>query len=150
MKKRLLAVLPLTVLFCSCSLSNFHIGNWRPFDKGEDGPSEGQNIDDVIPEDTSKHSTSVSPSHSAPFYLKVSETIDLSVSLSPAPENEDEKMFDWKVVGSSVLCEANQSDTKKATVKGIAPGTSTVIATNTYNKNLNMPAIASLSPLAKT
>ena len=63
------------------------------FEKKPD-PEKPQQYDDVTP-DERQHASSSSCSPSAPFYLKVGESRQLSLTLSPAPTDAAEKEFTW-------------------------------------------------------
>lgn len=142
MKKKFLVLIPTTFLLFSCNWS-FKI-KW-PWKKDNQDTQQQQNqnngnnqqqIDDVEPEETTTHATSVSSDPNASFYLKVGETRDLKVSLSPSPTFKTEKTFTWKCSDPSVQLTVNPDDSTKATVTGLKAGEATVTATNDYNKTL--------------
>lgn len=97
-------------------------------------------IPDVDPEDMHQHATSLSystGSPSAPFYLKVGETRNIGVTLSPSPDLDSEKTCNWKIDNAeSVDYVVDSTDSKKVTVTGLKTGTSKLTATNDYNRNL--------------
>ena len=130
MKKRLLAILPITFLFCSCSLQDFSIFGWQPF-----GPKDDQNEQKkpIEPSDTGKHATSISLTPSTPFMLKIGESRELSISFDQLPDSDDEKIFTWELTGDAVTYVVNESNTRKATVTGAKEGSCSLKVTNTYN-----------------
>ena len=143
MKKKLLLILPITMVLAGCKITIFNrtisIFEKKSNDsnKQEVTPSgETKIIDDVEPEDPTQHATSMSTTPNAPFYLKVGETKDISVSLSPAPELASEKIVEWNLVGDYLDYKVDQNNTYKVKVTGKTPGVAKLTATNTYNDTL--------------
>ncbi len=145
MKKKLLLFLPIAFLLCSCdnALTRLSIGNWKPFgfladkeQEEEEPKDDGVHPGDVTPEDMKQHATSISLNPSAPFQLKVGESKDLSVSLSPSPTDDSEKEIEWALSGDAVEYTVDETNTRKATVLGVRPGSAQITVTNTYNRNL--------------
>lgn len=149
MNKRILRILPACLLLCSCSnpLANLRIGNWYPFGKPtpikETTHVEGDPIviSDDKPQDLTQHATSMSQDPNAPFYVKVGETRDISVTLSPSPTLDSEKKIEWEIEGENFIDYTvdpkNEGKTNKVSVTGKAAGTATLTATNEYNSSLS-------------
>lgn len=143
MKKKLLLILPISMILCGCKFSIF--GKTFTFFEKKSAPESEQKdtkpsndqqvINDVEPEDPTKHATNMSMTPNAPFYLKVGETKDISVSLSPAPTLTSEKTIAWSLKGEYITYVV-QENTYKVKITGTNPGTSYLTATNTYNQNL--------------
>ena len=134
MKKKFL-LLPILggFLLSGCKISLFGKTLYL-FEKKPD-PEKPQSYDDVTP-DERQHASSVSCSPSAPFYLKVGETKDLSLTLSPSPTDAAEKEFTWVKNNDHASFEVNPSNPLKATVTGVSAGTTTLTATNKYSDDL--------------
>ena len=145
MKKKVLLFLPIAFLLCSCdnALTRLSIGNWKPFgfladkEEEEEQKDDGIHPGDVDPEEMKQHANSISLSPSAPFQLFVGQSRALSVSLTPPPTDDSEKIVEWALSGDAVEYEVSEEDTKKANVFGVKPGSATLTATNTYNRNLS-------------
>ena len=159
MKKKALLILPLSFMLCSCSLVEFSIGDFKPFEAlanfkiGEFQPfkfllKESNGNNDNKPDSGSvtpsgdepstgeTHATSISATPNAPFYLKVGETTNVSVSLSPSTGvAESEKLFRWELQGDNITCDLSTTD-KKISIEGKKAGSCTLTATNTYNVSL--------------
>ena len=136
MKKKTLLLLPLTFLLASCQFNIFGI-DFRLFEKKENNSQNTQeekkeDIPDVDPE-IYTHATSVSADPRAAFYLNVGEERQLKMTLSPTPTKDDEKIFEWNLVGDAVTLNVDETNTAKATVVGNKVGHAEITATNTYN-----------------
>ena len=136
-KKMLLLPILGSFLLTGCKFSLFGKTIYL-FEKPKD--KEPEVIPDVDPEDMHQHATSLSystGSPNAPFYLKVGETRNLGVTLSPSPDLDNEKTCNWKIDNAeSVSYEVDSTDSKKVTVTGVKTGTSKLTVTNDYNRNL--------------
>lgn len=134
MKKKSLLILPIAFLLSACTITD--PSTWFDFLKKKDNsqPDEGEVIDG--PDEMHTHATSLNQTPNAPFYLKVDESREISVSLSPSPDLAEEKVFTWTLSGDFIEYSVNQTNTAKVTVTGKKPGTSTLTATNTYNELL--------------
>ena len=143
MKKKLLLILPISLILCGCKITLFG-KTITLFEKKSKQETPEQIhvdgdpiiIDDIEPDDPTKHATSITLDPNAPFYLKVGETRNISCSLSPAPTIADEKKMEWSLKGDFLDYEVNPDNSYKVAVTGKAPGTSTLTATNKYNNNL--------------
>lgn len=146
MKKKILVMLPIlsTFLLSGCQMNLFgkKININLPWEEKQsesketdDGSSSGP-IDDIDPGEAKTHATSISQTPNAPFYLKVNESRQISVSLSPAPTEAFEKTFTWKLTGDSISYVVDESSTNKATVTGVKEGTATLEAVNDFNYTL--------------
>ena len=138
MKKKLLLILPISLSLCGCTIKL-----WNPFSKKNNNePQEihiqGETtvIDDVTPDDVTQHATGMTMDPGAPFYLKVGETRDIKVSLSPAPTLAEEKIVSWSLDGDFIDYVVDTKDTKKVQITGKTAGTAKLTAVNTYNDNL--------------
>ena len=145
MKKKLLLILPITMLLAGCKITlfgkTFTFFEWKKSSQQETQKEQKQDsgtkpIDDVIPDDPTQHATSLSLDPNAPFYLKVGETRNISCSLSPAPTLASEKVISWSLKGDYLDYTVNPDNTYKVAVTGKTPGTAELTATNTYNSNL--------------
>ncbi len=143
MKKKLLLILPISLILCGCKITLFGktITLFEKKSKQEtpepihvDG--DPIIIDDIEPDDPTKHATSLSMDPNAPFYLKVGETRNISVSLSPAPTLASEKVMTWSLQGDFIDYVVNPDNTYKVAVTGKAPGVAKLTAKNTYNDTL--------------
>lgn len=141
-KKILLLPIIGSFLLTGCKLNIFGKTIYL-FEKAPEKEKE-QNVvvisDDEEPGEMHQHATSLSynsNSPSAPFYLKVGETREIGVSLSPAPDADSEKTVTWAIDKTGFVdYTVNASDTKKITITGVKVGTAKLTATNDYNKNL--------------
>ena len=145
MKKKLLLILPITMLLAGCKITlfgkTFTFFEWKKSSQQETQKEQKQDsgtkpIDDVVPDDPTQHATSLSLDPNAPFYLKVGETRNISCSLSPAPTLASEKVISWSLKGDYLDYTVNPDNTYKVAVTGKTPGTAELTATNTYNSNL--------------
>ena len=144
MKKKLLLILPISMILCGCKINLFGktISIFEKKSKENENqqvkPSGGDPtvIDDVIPDDPTQHATSITLDPNAPFYLKVGETREIKCSLSPAPTLAEEKIMTWSLQGDYIDYVVNEENTYKVSVTGKAPGVSKLTATNTYNDTL--------------
>lgn len=130
MKKKFLTFIPTIFMLCSCEISFFN--------KKEQVHVDHQTIiDDVDPDPITQHATSTSAEPNAPFYLKVGETKELKMTLSPSPTIDSEKEFSWKVEGESyATLTVDSKDSRKATILGVKEGNVKVTATNVFNYDL--------------
>ena len=139
MNKKSLFIIPLCVLLSGCKFNLFG-KTIKIFEK--DTPSEKEEEkeqiipEDITPEEQTQHATSISMDPKAPFYLKVGESRDIKVTLSPSPTKENEKEFTWKLQGNFISYEVKENETNKVTVTGLEPGISYLTATNSYNEDL--------------
>lgn len=162
MKKKSLLFFPVLAAFllagCEFQLGSIHIGgktnknteeNQQKEDDKQSGDNSGESGNEgqggeggeggggsTIPEEIHTHATSMSMDPNAPFYLKVGETKTLTVTLSPSPDLDTEKECTWSLVGDYLDYEVNESNSRKVSVTGKAPGTAKLTALNTYNSDL--------------
>ncbi len=132
MKKKSLLILPIAFLLSACTITD--PSTWFDFLKKKentDQPDEGEVIDG--PGEMHTHATSLSQTPNAPFYLKVGEVKDISVTLSPSPDLSEEKIFTWNLTGNYVDYVVDSTSSNKVRVTGKSEGTSYLTATNTYN-----------------
>ena len=132
MKKKSLLILPIAFLLSACTITD--PSTWFDFLKkkeNNDKPDEGEVIDG--PDEMHTHATSLSQNPNAPFYLKVGEAKDISVTLSPSPDLSEEKIFTWSLSGDYIDYVVDASASNKVRVTGKSEGTSYLTATNTYN-----------------
>ena len=142
MKKKLLLVLPISMILCACKINLFG----KTFYFFEKKSNQGDNnqqvtpepdvIDDVIPDEQTQHATGITLDPNAPFYLKVGETRNISVSLTPSPKLAEEKIIRWSLQGDYIDYTVDANNTYKVAVTGKAVGTAILTATNTYNDTL--------------
>ena len=141
MKRKSLLLLPICLILSGCKFNMFG-RTITLFEKKNSQQNEqqqgsgGTQIDDIVPEDAHQHATSMSTDPNAPFYLKVGETRSIKVTLSPSPELDEEKVCEWTKKGDFLDYVVDSADSRKVTVTGKAPGTTTLTAKNTYNDTL--------------
>lgn len=145
MKKKILFTLPLigAFLLSGCKIKLFGKTLYL-FEKAPEKSEKEQVhvegdpivIDDVTPSAATQHATSLSMTPNAPFYLKVGETRDISVTLSPSPTLDSEKTFKWSKNNNNISYVVNESSTNKVSVTGVTPGTTELTALNEYNYTL--------------
>ena len=130
MKKKSLLILPIAFMLSACTITD--PSTWFDFLKKKDTePEEGDVIDG--PDEMHIHATSLSQTPNAPFYLKVGEVKDISVTLSPSPDLAEEKIFTWSLTGNYIDYVVDSTSSNKVRVTGKAEGISYLTATNTYN-----------------
>lgn len=83
-----------------------------------------------------QHAVSVSGTPSKPFMLMIGEEKTLTVSLSPTPSYDDEKLFTWKNNTPTLVEMTTTEKTNEVVIKGLKAGEAKITATNTYNLNL--------------
>lgn len=136
MKRKFLTLVPITFLLCSCK---FKI-KWPWSKETKPDPVHQQQvvdtIDDVDTVDDTIHATSVSAEPNASFYLKVGETRDLKMTLSPSPTLTSEKTFTWTCADACVKVEVDSTNSAKAKVTGLKAGDATITATNDFSNIL--------------
>ena len=134
-KKLLIAPIIGAFLLTGCKISLFGKTIYL-FEKKPTQDNSQDNIDDVTPTDGGKEATSISQDPTAPFYLKVGESREVKVTLSPAPSKDEQKQFTWSKTGNAANYVVNETETNKATVTGVSPGKVELTATNTYDVTL--------------
>ena len=124
MKKALLLLIPVGILFSSCSCS----------DSGgkDDGGGGGEDIPIVDPEELI-HATAISGDPTHPFYLKVGEQKKIKATLSPSPTLDTEKTFTWTNSNSNAVVYTAGEKSNEITLLGKKAGKSTLVATNEFN-----------------
>lgn len=153
-KKRILLILPISFFLCSCNISEFGIGNFKPFSSefwqglsifgwqpfGGKNNNDNSRTDPPIEDadvDENKHANSISADPSAPFYLKLNETRTISVSLSPAPTRDLEKEFTWKITaGDGISIPAGEKSNKIVVTATKISMNNVITVTNDYNTKL--------------
>lgn len=125
MKKALLLLIPVGILFSSCSCSNSEGG-------GGGGGGGGEDIPIIDPEELI-HATAVSGDPTHPFYLKVGEQKKIKATLSPSPTLDTEKTFTWSNSNSAAVVYTIGEKTNELTLLGKKAGKSTLVATNEFN-----------------
>ena len=137
MNKKKLLLLPIIggFLLSGCKFTLFG-KTIRLFEKDEQKQQDSsQTIDDVEPEDTSKHATSLSQSPNTPFMLKIGEIRTVSVSFDQTPSKDEEKIFEWKLQGTAISYTV-QTNSAKADITGVRAGHAELTAINKYNNDL--------------
>ena len=139
MKKRLLAILPITFLFCSCSLQDFSIFGWKPFGQKNDDEHEQSSPIDDVPVDEGTHISTITADPSAPFSMILETERVIKVTTSPGISSlpEQERLFTWKVTsGDGVeIDEAEKSN--QITVRAVKASSNNLITvTNDYKPSL--------------
>ena len=136
MKKKFLLALPIVFLLSACQLSDI----FGKSQKETQHVTETEIIDDEGAEEYKVHATTLEQKTAKSFYLKVGETKDVVVNLSPTPTDVSEREVKWEINGSShISLAANPNDpnnTYKRQVTGLTPGVATLVCTSTYNKAL--------------
>ena len=141
MKKKLLLILPISMVLCACKITIFG-KTISIFEKKNQNEQETHIqgdptiISDEGPDEITQHATSMSADPNAPFYLKVGETRNISVSLSPSPTLKEEKIVSWTLQGNCIDYTVNQDNTYKVAITGKTPGKAILNAKNTYNDTL--------------
>lgn len=134
MKKKIIVLTSCALLLSSCNFLKRFVSE-KPAPKTT---TQTVVIDDSDPAPITQHATSTTADPNAPFYLKVGETKEIKMSLSPSPTLNSEKEFNWVVKNGNAFVKltVDSKDTKKATVVGLKEGNVKVTATNTYNADL--------------
>ena len=145
MKKKSLLFFPIlgAFLLSGCDFSLESLMFWKNTNQ-ESNQQQNENKDnnpdekdpDITPDEIHTHATSMSIDPSAPFYLMVGEKRSISVTLSPSPDQDDEKECKWNLSGDYIEYEIDSKNSRKVTVTGKTPGTAKLTATNTYNEGL--------------
>ena len=153
-KKRILLILPISFFLCSCNISEFGIGQfkpfssefwqgltifgWKPFGGKNSNDSSGDSIDDVeVDENKHANSIEIEDPKGGSCYLKKDEKKVLKVKISPVPTRDLEKEFTWKITKGDGI--SIPSDVKDASIEvtGVKESTGNVITvTNDYNPSL--------------
>lgn len=139
-KKVLLLPIIGSFLLTGCKLNLFgkviYLFEQPPEKEQETIIIDGGGAEDIHTHAVSMSSSSSSPN--APFYLKVGETKQLGVTLSPAPELANEKTVTWSLDNEGIIeYTVDETETKKVTVTGAKEGTVKLTATNDYNASLS-------------
>ena len=137
MNKKIL-ILPIvgSFLLTGCKISLFGKTIYL-FEKPEDKKQNTVIIDDDTPAEETIEITSLSQTPNAPFYLKVGETRNVSLSISPSTGVADyKKTFTWVKSNNNIELNVENDNGIKATVKGLTEGTTNLTVTNDYNESL--------------
>ena len=149
MKKKSLLILPILGAFllagCELQIGSLHIGgkkNNEPEQQQEqeqkqnDQQSGGDQSGNTDPGEIYQHATKLDKDPKAPFYLKVGETRQISVTLSPSPTLAKEKTISWSLTGNFLTYQVDSERTNKVSITGVSPGVAYLKATNDYNDTL--------------
>lgn len=142
MKKKFLFTLPLVGAFllsgCVINLfgKTFYLFEKAPAKEQEHIDGDPTIIPDVDPEDPTQHATNISQTPNAPFYLKIGETREISVSLSPSPTLASEKTFTWSKDNDNISYVVDSKNSNKVKVTGLTAGVTELLAQNDFNNSL--------------
>ena len=142
MKKKFLFTLPLVgaFLLSGCKINLFgktlYLFEKAPAKEQEHIDGDPTIIPDITPDDPTQHATSISQTPNAPFYLKVGETKDISVSLSPSPTLASEKTFTWSKNNENISFVVDEKTSSKVKITGLSAGVTELTALNDFNNNL--------------
>ena len=142
MKKKFLFTLPLVgaFLLSGCVINLFgktiYLFEKAPAKEQEHIDGDPTIIPDVDPETPTQHATSISQTPNAPFYLKIGETREISVSLSPSPTLASEKTFTWSKNNDNISYVVDSKNTNKVKVTGLTAGVTELLAQNDFNYSL--------------
>lgn len=137
-KKSFLLPIFAGLLLSSCKFTIFGKTIYL-FEKKPDKPDDSG---EVVPEDPNQHASKLTIDPSAPFYLKIGETRQISVGFDHTPTLDSERLFYWSFNNNKISINVdgqtgtNVKGGQKCFVTGLNAGTALLRVTNTYNQSL--------------